>query len=114
MGMPIHVCMHGYLQKQNATQYAKPNAGYRLGTLSAVSWNLLADLTCSVCEGVALKIFLPLNEVLGFWTVVQESAVRPERSLLCFFCSRISAEKECKGWGPDTRATINATSKSVK
>ena len=46
MGMPIDVCMHPSLQKQNATQYARPNAGNGQGTLSEVSWNLLADLTC--------------------------------------------------------------------
>ena len=45
MGMPIHVCMHSSVQKQNATHYAKPNAGYSQGTLSRVLWNLLADLT---------------------------------------------------------------------
>ena len=45
MGMPIHVCMHPSLQKQNATQYTKPNARYGQGTLFGVSWNLLADLT---------------------------------------------------------------------
>ena len=46
MGMPIHVCMHPSLQRQNETQYAKPNVGYGQGTLFGVSWNLPADLTC--------------------------------------------------------------------
>ena len=34
-------------KKQNAMQYAKPNTGYGQGSLSPVSWNLLADLICS-------------------------------------------------------------------
>ena len=46
MGMPIHECMHPSVQNQNATQYAKRNAGYSQGTLSGVSQILLADLTC--------------------------------------------------------------------
>ena len=46
MGMPFHVCLQPSLQKQRATQYAKPNTGYGQGTLSGVLWNLLADLTC--------------------------------------------------------------------
>ena len=46
MGMITHLCMHLSLQNQNATQYAKLNAGYDLGTLSGVSWHLQADLAC--------------------------------------------------------------------
>ena len=97
MGMPIHVYMHLSLQKQNATQYARPNAGYGQGTMSGVSWNLLADPTCPWGDGLVLKVFLPLNGVLGFWTVVQEAAFQPECGLLGCFCSRICAEKGCKG-----------------
>ena len=97
MGMPINVCMHPSLQKQNATQYAKRNAGYGQGTLCGVSRNLPPDLTCPWREREALKIILPLNGVLGFWKVVQESAVRPERSLLCCFRSTICEDKGCKG-----------------
>ena len=97
MGIPIHFCMHPSPQKQNATQSAKPNAGYGQGTLSGVSWKLLADLTCPNGDGVALKCILPLNGVSGFWTVVQESAYRPERGLLRCFRSGTSAENGCKG-----------------
>ena len=43
----MHVCMQPSLLKQSGTQYAKSNAGYGQGMLSEVSWNLLADLTCS-------------------------------------------------------------------
>ena len=46
MGMPIHVGMHLSLQIAKRSVIRKPNAGYGLGTLSRVSWNLLADLTC--------------------------------------------------------------------
>ena len=46
MGMTFNVCMYPSLRKQNATQDAKPNAGYGHGTLSWVSLNLLADLAC--------------------------------------------------------------------
>ena len=97
MGMPTHVCMHPPLQKQNATQYAKPNAGCGQGTISGVPWKMLADLTCPYGEGVALTIFWPLYGVLVIPTVVQESALRPERGLLCCFRPRISAQEECKG-----------------
>ena len=99
MGMPIHVCMHPCLQKQNTTQYAKANAGHNQRTLSAASWNLLADMTCPDGEGVALKNLLPLNGVFGFGTVVQGSACWSECGLLrCItpaYLQRKDAAVEC-------------------
>ena len=114
MGMAIHPCMPITLQIAKRSAMHKTQRRIRSGRTVCVSWNLLADLTCPWHEGVALKVFLPLNEVFRFWTVVQESAFRPERGLLRCFRSRISAEKRCRGREPDIRALINETPKSVK
>ena len=51
-------------KKQNAVQYAKPNAGNNQGTLSGVSLNLLSHLICPLCKGTALKGILP---PMGSW-----------------------------------------------
>ena len=53
-------------KRQNAVQFAKPNAEYSQGTLSGVSLNLLSDLICPRYEEGALEFIL---SSWGSWTL---------------------------------------------
>ena len=91
-------------------QYAKSNAGYDQGTLSGVSLNLLSDLICPECEGVALKVILPL---WGPWTLdigrgVSSSATSRPTPL---FALQDICREGTKGSGIDKHATIDANTK---
>ena len=86
MGMQSNVCMHPSLQ------VAKRKTQRRIRPGHAV-WVFVepAGCTClSLGRGGGVKNSLPLNGVLGFWTVVLKAAVRPECGLLRCFRSGIS------------------------
>ena len=77
---------------------------------SGVSLNLLADLICFSCEGVAFKIFLP---PMGSWILYSGPGVRLSartRPTPLFALQDICREWT-KGRGTDKHATMDANTK---
>ena len=76
-------------------QNAKPNAGHSQSSCPGSLSYLQAVPELSLKRGGGVKIHCPFNGVFGVWTVFLEAAVRPERGLLRFYNSEISAQKGC-------------------
>ena len=80
MGMQSHIMVHP-CHLSGKTQHRTED------TVTARCMGLCGTcrlyLSCPYGEGVASNC-LPLNGVLGFWTVILEAVVWPEHGLRCF------------------------------